>query len=89
VKYNVTEVTEISGAILERFAQASVGIKCLPDRGKSPPAPVHFDRQTEATNTSIRLPDFRHQVNAFFAAVPQIERNWTAHRPAPPKTRMA
>jgi hypothetical protein len=31
---NVTGVTEISGAILERFAPASVGIKYLPDREK-------------------------------------------------------
>jgi hypothetical protein len=80
----VTKVTEIFGAILERFALACGTIKYLPHWWKSPAGPVHFDRQTGATNTSIRLPDFRPQVNAFFVAVPQIERNWAAHRPATP-----
>jgi hypothetical protein len=34
---------------------------------------------------SMRLPAFSRRVNALFVAVPQIEHNWTAHRPAPLK----
>jgi hypothetical protein len=37
-------------------------------------------------NTSMRLPDFSLQVKGLFVAVPQIEHNWTPHRPAPPQT---
>jgi hypothetical protein len=34
----------------------------------------------------MRLPDFSLQVKGFFVAVPQIEHNWTPHRPLPPQT---
>jgi hypothetical protein len=36
---------------------------------------------------SIGLPDIARQVKAFFAAVPQIEHNWTTNRPGIPKTK--
>jgi hypothetical protein len=37
-------------------------------------------------NMSMRLPDFLLQVKGLFVAVPQIEHNWTPHRPVPHQT---
>jgi hypothetical protein len=45
-----------------------------------------FNLEGEAPYMSIWLPELFNRVKALLVAVPQIERNWTAHPSGTPKT---
>src|SRR5471032_2809593 len=83
---NVIQITEGNRGFAA-FSIPTIGIK---RRHKTPLLSRQRGRGRRATaggkNTSMRLPDFSLRVKGLFVAVPQIEHNWTPHRPPPPQT---
>jgi hypothetical protein len=83
---NVTAITEFppdSGAIWLARREPEGVANAVIFKGNRWKRGIH---QVGRTDTSIWLPDLSRRGKTFLAAVPQIERNWTSLRPAPPKT---
>jgi hypothetical protein len=82
---NVMQVTEAGGGFAARWQPRS-GIKGRRKYHHYQANRVRPKRHSQRQIASMRLPDFSLRVKGLFVAVPQIEHNWTPHRPVPPQT---